>query len=56
MEAMGIMGFTIGSAGMTFALITLGQVTKLKKELDELKSELNNAGVISSPETSDENN
>lgn len=53
MEALGIMGFTMGSAGMTFALITMGQIAKLKKELDELKSELNNAGVIRSQATSD---
>ena len=50
MEAMGIMGFMIGGAGMTFALIALGQATNLKKELDELKAQLKDLGVIAQQE------
>ena len=46
MEAMGIMGFMIGGCGMTFALVAMGQIGKLKQELDELKNELEKSGTI----------
>ena len=46
MEAMGLIGFMVGGAGMTFALVALGQVANLKNELNELKITLNASGVI----------
>ncbi|NMP30058.1 hypothetical protein HII17_00665 [Thalassotalea sp. M1531] len=46
MESMGIMGFMLGGAGMTFALIALGQVANVKKELTELKASLDKSGNV----------
>lgn len=46
MESMGIMGFMLGGAAMTFALTAMGQITNLKKELEELKAALNKSGVL----------
>ena len=53
MEVMGIMGFTIGSAGMTFALITMAQLGGVKQELDDLKQQLIDAGTIVANESDD---
>lgn len=46
MEVFGIMGFTLGSAAMTFAIIAWGQIASLKKEVEDLKKSLEDSGVL----------
>ena len=35
MEAFGIIGMSLGTTGFVFALISLGQISKLEKQLKE---------------------
>ena len=53
MEAFGILGFTLGSTGMTFAIIAWGQIASLKKEVEALKQSLEDAGVFKEREPED---
>ena len=46
METFGILGFTLGSTGMTFAIIAWAQIASLKKEFDDLKKSLRDSGVL----------
>ena len=46
MEAFGILGFTLGSTGMTFAIIAWGQIAGLKKQFEDLKKSLEDSGVL----------
>jgi hypothetical protein len=46
MEVLGILGFALGSTGMTFAIIAWGQLASLKKELADLKTSLEDSGVL----------
>ena len=46
MEAFGILGFTFGLAGLTFAIIAWGQFASLKKEFEDLKKSLGESGVL----------
>ena len=40
------MGYIFGMAGLSFAIMAWGQVSTLKKELDELKKKLVEKGVL----------
>ena len=44
MEAFGIIGFGVGSAGMTIAIIALGQIAELRKKLEQLEREIAGTG------------
>ena len=47
METFGIMGFTFGVMGFFFfAFVCMGSFATLKKELEELKKDLVEAGVL----------
>ena len=46
MEAFGVMGMSLGSAGFTFALIAMNQANCVKKELRELKKKLEDSGIL----------
>jgi len=46
MAAFAILGFTLGSTGVTFSIIAWGQIASLKKEFGKLKKSL--------PESEDE--
>ncbi len=46
MDVFGILGFTLGSAGVTFAIIAWGQIASLNKEFEDLKKSLEDSGVL----------
>jgi hypothetical protein len=46
METFGIIGMTFWSIGMTFWIISMWLVGALKKEVDELKDQLTQSGVL----------
>jgi hypothetical protein len=46
MEALGIMGMSLGASGFTFALIAMNQANCVKKELKELKKKLEDSGIL----------
>ena len=39
-------GFIFGMAGISFAMIAWGQIAALRKEFEDLKKNLENAGVL----------
>ncbi len=43
---MAAMGFTFGMCGMIFAIIAWGQIASLKKEFEDLKTNLEGSGVL----------
>ncbi len=40
METMAILGFIFGMSGLSFGLMAFGQVSQLKKEVQQLKGQL----------------
>ena len=46
METFGVLGSTLGSAGVCFAIIAWGQIASLKKEFEDLKKNLEDSGVL----------
>ena len=46
MEVFGIIGMSMGSMGFIFALSAINQAASCKKELEELKTELRNLGML----------
>ena len=46
METFGIMGFTFGMTAMSFAIIGWTQIANLKKEVNDLKQQLQDNGTI----------
>jgi hypothetical protein len=46
MEAFGVIGMSMGSTGFVFALIAFANLGAVKKELDDLKQTLRDAGVL----------
>ena len=49
MEAMGIMGFIFGMAGLSLAMTARHELTSLKKAFDDLKKNLGDAGILKDP-------
>lgn len=49
MEAFGLIGFVLGSSGMTFAIIAWGQIAALRKDVDDLKQRLAEGGILEEP-------
>ncbi len=46
MEALAIVGMSLGASGFTFALIAMNQANCVKKELENLKKKLEDSGTI----------
>ena len=42
----GLMGFCLGSTGVSFAIISWGQITSLRKEFESMKKRLEDSGVL----------
>ena len=40
MEVFGIMGFCLGSMGMTFEIVAFAQIQELKKQIEKLEQEI----------------
>ena len=49
MEVFGILGFTFGLSGITFAMFAWAQIASLKKEFEDLKKSLEGSGVLKEP-------
>ena len=41
----GLMGFCLGSTGVSFAIISWGQIASLRKELEAVKKRLEDSGA-----------
>jgi len=46
MDTFGILGFVLGSTGMTFGIISWSYVASLSKDFEELKKSLEDTGVL----------
>ena len=49
MGSMGIIGFVFGILGVSMAIIAWGQIANLKNELNDLKKNLEDSGVLNQP-------
>ena len=46
MEAMSIMGFIFGMAGLSLAITAKNQLASLRKEFEDLKKNIEDSGVL----------
>ena len=42
----GLMGFCLGLSGVSFAIISWGQIASLRKEFEAMKKRLEDSGVL----------
>ena len=46
MDTFGILGFVLGSTGMTFGIIAWSHIASLSKDLQDLKKDLVDSGLL----------